>query len=227
MLVDVEPPTQLANAYQHNATKSPLLRLPAELRDEISQYALGDMWITIVCDHKVAKPRYIAQPVPSPLAIPGTKPQLNNGNYRNTQSERKHLLALPLTCRQLYRETHLLPYSRNILHFPLSNDLEPCIKSRTLTQSSAVRTIMPPLMWTERIMEGYVEPFTTLFPKLKYVYLDLAAWKNHGGTHAMDVECFPEDVEKMLGCKIVVLKRQADEVPHECSVACSSRLTLH
>ncbi|KAF2833368.1 hypothetical protein CC86DRAFT_399994 [Ophiobolus disseminans] len=223
MAIDTNPPPQFANAYQHNATQSPLLRLPAELRDQISHLALGGLWITVTIDRYTL--RSIAQPLPSPLVIPGTKDQLNNANYKSAQSERTHLLALPLTCRQLYFETQSLLYSSNVLHFPLSNDFERFIEAHF---EAPVKMIMPPLPWTEDVMHGWARLFTSVFPELKCVYLDGPAWRMHGGSSAYAVECHPEDVEKQLGSKVVVLERQADGLKkHECDITCTSRTSLH
>lgn len=232
--MEIEPPGHLANAYQHNASNSPLLaRLPAEIRMQIFQHTLANLWITLRQDRDDQKLRSISQPLPFPLAVPGTKDELNNANYSKTQSQRKRILALPLTCRQVYFETHLLPYADNVFHFPTSNEYLAFLIAADRMQKAAMRTIMPPLRWTEIILEGGAKRYTLEFPKLKCVYLDLSAWKMHGGSLALDVECAVEgakkraEIEEKLGCKFVVLEREVKkEKPHECGMQCTSRMTL-
>ncbi|KAI4701716.1 hypothetical protein J4E81_003456 [Alternaria sp. BMP 2799] len=71
---------------KRNATASPLLRLPAELRNTIFAYALDHD--TIVLEH----------PVP---------------RIRITDSRHKDAINLLYVCRQIYIETALLPYKLN------------------------------------------------------------------------------------------------------------------
>ncbi|KAI4701708.1 hypothetical protein J4E81_003448 [Alternaria sp. BMP 2799] len=85
--------TRRDDIYKSNATESPLLCLPAELRNMIFrwvfrgvEYGLVDNW----------------RPLDSVVPL-----QVKNASGSHTLDD----LNLPLVCRQIYAETALLPYS--------------------------------------------------------------------------------------------------------------------
>jgi len=91
-------PTQLAGEKQHlsnrNSIESPLLRLPAELRNKILGYVCGGMTILFYSEN---------------IAIKA-------GPWSNSPRVRGPFVAIQQTCRQTYAETALLPFS-NINQF--------------------------------------------------------------------------------------------------------------
>jgi hypothetical protein len=73
----LSPPRHHVEIDNHNAMHSPLLRIPAELRNHIYHYALGGLWINLHPRHDLGiyeyvgqSVQYIAQPRPEPLSLP-------------------------------------------------------------------------------------------------------------------------------------------------------------
>lgn len=85
------------NSTRRNEKESPLLRLPAELRNKIYEYTIGGYVIELFESTK--KPHYnmLSQA---------------DGHYTALANP----TVLSKTCRQLHKETALLPYSLNTFH---------------------------------------------------------------------------------------------------------------
>ena len=86
------------NCHSHsgklNATTSPLLRLPAELRNIIYKYALGGRVLR--------------------FSRAGSK---NHSIFHADTYDNPRILGLLRACRQTYSETALLPYQLNLFNF--------------------------------------------------------------------------------------------------------------
>jgi len=85
----------MAQEIPANQRNSPLLRLPAELRNQIYKYALGGHIVLLGTTHELVYPR---------------KPRLY-------PEEPISHFALLRVCSQIHAEAALLPYSLNIFHF--------------------------------------------------------------------------------------------------------------
>jgi len=90
------------SSSRQNQLQSPLLRLPAELRNQVYNYALSDWNIRIFYQE------YSMKPVKHMSAI--CRPTYNTGSWIPTN---KAILSLPSVCRQLNMETKLLPFTLN------------------------------------------------------------------------------------------------------------------
>jgi hypothetical protein len=89
--------------------ESRLLRLPAELRNEIYHYVLGGLSIRA---KRSASPREF-------------RIDIRDVDSRSSAAWKTpgHLLALTETCRQVYDETSLFPYSLNVFEYEHYYDL--------------------------------------------------------------------------------------------------------
>ncbi|KAI4613396.1 uncharacterized protein J4E87_009863 [Alternaria ethzedia] len=144
--MDLKPQSEEARAHitQHNATASPLLRLPAEIRNMIFAYALnhGDIELKVI-------PRIINEPS-------------RKGCWKHRNWAGPFNISLLYACRQIYFETALLPYELNI--FVVSgNDsaFQDFFGHRTLEQVGALARVRrqpdtrlgarPATEWLERL----------------------------------------------------------------------------
>ncbi|KAF2442100.1 hypothetical protein P171DRAFT_445856 [Karstenula rhodostoma CBS 690.94] len=94
---------------ERNTTESPLLRLPAEIRNRVYEYALSD--------------RFLIHPAFQDPAAMAYEPDNSMHN-------------LPLACRQLYRETHLLVYKYGIFEIRQPDWFTDFIRNRADVQSA-------------------------------------------------------------------------------------------
>jgi hypothetical protein len=91
---------------EENARQSPLLCLPAEIRNKIFNYALRGHRIRPVVERSV-----ILQGHPDTWA-------------RLRRNPIKHRFALPKVCRQIYNETAILPYTLSTFSLIYITDFE-------------------------------------------------------------------------------------------------------
>ncbi|KAF2647257.1 hypothetical protein K491DRAFT_723594 [Lophiostoma macrostomum CBS 122681] len=97
-----------ANLYTLNQQNSPLLQLPAEIRSIIYGYVLGGTKIHVERLYwKTGKPKLPCRSLGS-FTYP---------SHRHREMSRESLTLLNNLCRQLYKETAVLPYSLNIWAF--------------------------------------------------------------------------------------------------------------
>ncbi|KAF1832936.1 hypothetical protein BDW02DRAFT_624666, partial [Decorospora gaudefroyi] len=105
--------------FQRNQRDSPLLRLPAELRNKIYRFVLGGNHIRPYCETVMGVWE---------VSFPGWA-------YSRLQ------LALLEVCRQVYAETKLLPFSLNrFVGYP-EHMFELLATSLTPTQANALKTV--------------------------------------------------------------------------------------
>ena len=104
------------NSAHQNQRESPFLRLPAELRNKIYGYVLGGK------DYK------------SPFwqAFESSQDEL----LRDKES-----LSLLSVCRQIYKETSILPFQLNTFQFEHQSDLSAWIKTLLPGQRDAIRAL--------------------------------------------------------------------------------------
>ncbi|KAF2118572.1 hypothetical protein BDV96DRAFT_679105 [Lophiotrema nucula] len=147
----------LIDAVRHNATASPLLRLPAELRNKILEYALGGQDVY--------------------MELEG----VNRRGKERAFTRQRNIISLVYTSRQIYSETAFLPYSSNRFSFPEpdprhSNDasmvLTTWVQSLLPTQLNTISTIYPgDLLFRFYFFEQYKAPLVSKFPSLARVII--------------------------------------------------------
>ena len=110
--------TSLSSTY-YNATTSPLLLLPAEIRNIIFEYAMYHETINLY--------------------------QRYNMRTRIAASEPRHSEPLLFVCRQIYREVAILPYKLNnfFVSFDCYADLGGFLEQRTPDQLDVPAQVRP------------------------------------------------------------------------------------
>jgi hypothetical protein len=109
-----------------NQQESPLLRLPAEIRNAICELVLGGLRLHVICvPPRWARSCHVA------------------ARDENTQSgfkELHKLTALTLVCRQLYAETNILPFKLNSVYI-FSDTFHHLATALSDQQRNAISTI--------------------------------------------------------------------------------------
>lgn len=100
-----------AKSVRRDQVKSPLLRLPGEIRNTIYGYVLG--YGGFIIKSKARKTRKTDSDCVKTLC--------GYGKHGKTYSK-GHALALVSVCRQIYVETTMLPYRLNIFTFSIFNE---------------------------------------------------------------------------------------------------------
>ncbi|CAN9339028.1 unnamed protein product [Alternaria sp. RS040] len=102
-----------------NQRNSPLLRLPAELRNRVYEYALGghEIWVT--------------------TPIPETKTKIYLDRWGDVPA-----FTLLKVCSQIYAEAALLPYSLNTFFFNGKLSLDLFVKEFPKSATQAIRRLM-------------------------------------------------------------------------------------
>ncbi|KAI4651704.1 uncharacterized protein J4E79_009185 [Alternaria viburni] len=127
-----------------NRQRSPLLRLPAELRNKIYGYVLGGMKLRIA--QRTRKLDFLAvASVDSPYA----------------EIPLHTLTGLTLVSRQLYAETRILPFELGIM-FALDFTLDHPIKRLSITQRQAILFILRLLKGLKRVQVACVSTLKPL-----------------------------------------------------------------
>jgi hypothetical protein len=112
---------------QRNATESPLLRLPREIRSIIWTYAVQVDLVRIQSKRQ------------GPQRVTGCAVALNAGRTHITGDRQRSAFHLPEVCRQVYAETATLAYSTNT--FLLSPSGSGWIRTLSLTQRRAITRV--------------------------------------------------------------------------------------
>ncbi|KAF2118130.1 hypothetical protein BDV96DRAFT_597004 [Lophiotrema nucula] len=148
-----------------NATQSPLLRLPAEIRHLIWSFAIGGNYIVIT--RRIGTYvglKHESKPMGHSL----------HGQPATPSNYRPPALHLPRVCRQIYLETALLIYKLNKFVFPRSwhyvwEAMDVWIKNRILAHKNAVTMIEPSNMFWQSYKMGFRQPLTKKFPNLDHI----------------------------------------------------------
>ncbi|CAA9964471.1 hypothetical protein PTMSG1_07830 [Pyrenophora teres f. maculata] len=181
-----------------NATQSPLLSLPSEIRNKIFEYALGgyDIYISAynaqtMCSYKLTargdvycKNIQLSYRMVTIMLPQGTP-------FRSALPTDTHpALRLPQVCRQLYAETGILPYTLNHFKFCDSANLlkknvgkyanwnqysalDLWLEQRLPVQIRAIAWLAPMTHYIERYYWKKRPAFTSVFPGLKVLDLRL------------------------------------------------------
>jgi hypothetical protein len=204
---------------KQNATQSPLLRLPPELRNQIFAYVVGnyDIYIGAFNDKKYFDPRTKSDGTSSKahdhlyyrlvtIILP------HGADYRPAAPDDDlPNLSLPQVCRQIYPETTLLPYTLNHFIFVKSRwalrknvggyvggnnytTLDLWLERRLPVQINALTCIAPTIQYQEQYFMGKRSAFITRFPGLRV--LDLGALRGY-----MDSE-LDEELDEELDTKL-------------------------
>ncbi|KAF1959167.1 hypothetical protein CC80DRAFT_545544 [Byssothecium circinans] len=144
-LVSLKTPKWLAHATIANATHSPLLRLPAELRTRIFQYAMS---------------------VPNMIILP-----IGQRHTYGPVDDKLPALHLPGVCRQIYSETATMAYGENCFSFWTSGVLLAWLSKRTPAQQEAVYTLQVGgwLRFTQAKKAGLEDEVKKICPKLREI----------------------------------------------------------
>ncbi|KAF1840402.1 uncharacterized protein K460DRAFT_410992 [Cucurbitaria berberidis CBS 394.84] len=129
-LVSMKTPMALQSITVDNATNSPLLRLPPEIRAMIWKFALRSTygWIDLYYNS-------IKQ-----ISRSGT-------STRACETELQDLsISLPRVCRSIYSETATMIYSENTFAFQAEHSMKKWLSKRLLAQREAIRYMMLPCM---------------------------------------------------------------------------------
>lgn len=190
--------------WVHNATKSPLLRLPAEIRKMIWDYVLGDH--TILLRFKFDKPgctltsRYRYREFYDPgkfccVTFPGHVNPFVQGSYR---CYKKGFTLLNGVCRMMLKETALLPYELNT--WAATDDMlmwrYMCGDKRlTILQRKAMSTYFS----TESYYNHSIVKAILCFPGLQRMYYKASNW----GSVSLDVvDCHKSKVRSRFNAQL-------------------------
>ncbi|KAF2658257.1 hypothetical protein K491DRAFT_676507 [Lophiostoma macrostomum CBS 122681] len=129
-----ESPTSTFESMTEQKQETTLLSLPGELRDSVWEFAVGGNLIHFGIDKPVR-------------VLERTKDPYSSAAEPSTKSS--HLLALPLTYRQIYCESILTIYRTNTISFESEYDLLDWLEDRTNEQIISITDFQPSLitMW--------------------------------------------------------------------------------
>ena len=120
-MLNAEPQTSKVWAItQRNQNASPLLGLPGDVRNRILKYGLGGLKIFILRNGKAV---------------------VTYGDHQFDEREQNAFLPIQQTCRILYSETALLPFSQNWWWYYNMDDLNKFIPRVLPGQLNAVSTM--------------------------------------------------------------------------------------
>lgn len=148
--------------YKRNATESPLLLLPAEVRNQIYSLTLGGHTIHVfdrsrgrasvyaICvehEHHREMAESVGREEGSRPNVYATYSLRHLGCKRNTfptfhTAVQLHLLRV---CRQMHQEAALIPYAENKLTFNCTNSLRNFLRKVTLAQAQSIKSVT--LVW--------------------------------------------------------------------------------
>jgi hypothetical protein len=135
--------TNVRRSTETNARLSPLLRLPAELRNQIFSYALGGYNIHFQIVREARDPLVPFQVLRMERVFDIRRPKHESGL---TSEEKSSFLNLTLVSRQIYTETGLLPFVANTFVITHSEDGEKWLAQKLMSaQQNSVTTVQCPV----------------------------------------------------------------------------------
>ncbi|KAF2468273.1 uncharacterized protein BDR25DRAFT_316388 [Lindgomyces ingoldianus] len=171
---------------KENSLKSPLLRMPPEIRNKIFGYVLGghDIKIQVEKNKYILETRqwshdiwHVARPLDSPQ------------NCDPSPYSVKPNFQLLRVCRQIYNEAAVLPYKLNNFSFAGSarkylgkygnnwyNPTDYWVERRTIAQLQAVTTLEPSVRYMDEYTSKRRPAFRRRFPKIKHLIINIP-WK--------------------------------------------------
>lgn len=156
-----------------NARNSPLLRLPAELRNKIFKEAIGNNCISIVQERRPMGSTH--------NVVKNYGPPDHFQDKYPTLGESSAYYHIPLVCRQVYNETALLPYSLNIFSFksaglrrhvlPEEVGIQKWLDGRLPVQISAITALLVSDKFAHMRLLHRELKFHSTFANLRIVYI--------------------------------------------------------
>lgn len=141
-----------------NQRKSPLLRLPGELRNKIYEYTFSNAIVSVFRSSEL--PDYVEM-----------KPHMGSRvSYRTTTPH--NLVALTKTCRQIFAESRLLLFRLVAFHVHSDGSLGHFLKTLESSQQDAITTVQ---ITTQDASVGGM----LLYRVTKYLSNDLAYQADH------------------------------------------------
>ena len=155
-------PNLSSGSWRLNQQCSPLLRLPPELRSLIYDYVLAGHHIHVLYRpwvrrwrkknfqrfEEVTRGGFHCQTTPDP--------RLRPSKSMSRRLQQRGFTLLSPVCRQLYRETPLIPYQRNVWSFENYYVLNRYVLKENrlpLLQRRAIRSVMYPFDTTKALMK--------------------------------------------------------------------------
>lgn len=131
-------PADKRNRSRQNQSSSPLLRLPGELREYIYELALGHLHIHI--STRLGR-NPLEQRDDIRIFSYRAAPEhcMSDNLYHRTHYTAKLSIQLIYTCRQIYEEAKLLPYSLNVFSFSKEVAFDWFIEAIRPVQRRAIR----------------------------------------------------------------------------------------
>ena len=158
------PRTDSFGSTKRNAEVSPLIKLPAEIRNQIYELVLSGYLV-----------RYHTETTSENSGRTWTirlVATVKSGATRSTQAS--HAFALPLVCRQIFTDTRLLVYSLSVMSFLYRDVLHRFVRSHPRDVVAAVTNVQP----SQSMYYGYwviskntPVPLATIFPNLTTIYI--------------------------------------------------------
>ena len=156
--------SNVVNSYNANATKSPLLRLPPEVRNRIWTFLLGERSIHVHSSMLKGRPIVLHRVCAAEVSDDETARMIKEHNKGddapewfatfdvrhqhcsfwsyNAQARGSGLSLRALAvCRQIHQEAALLPYQRNTFSFDSLNSVAPFLQSLYSAQAHAIESI--------------------------------------------------------------------------------------
>lgn len=145
---------------ERNQRESPLLRLPAEIRNSIYEYVLGGQIIDIHAD------------VDYPCGMPELVPEMRLGLSPNVSPRyhQKHPLALLEACHQIHSEAAPILFSTAVFNYGGHVDIETWDATNDLPVQPTVVTALLIRTVDEMLKEDRINELK-YFPALKRIYV--------------------------------------------------------
>ncbi|KAF2118340.1 hypothetical protein BDV96DRAFT_643592 [Lophiotrema nucula] len=161
-MLDGRPRGIYVERYRKNAERSPLLHLPAEIRNIIFRIVLGGLYVGLHTGHST--------------------PYVHFQTLRiDEMPECSHLesntLALLCICRQIYADTALLPFASNCFWIWDNTTMKDWYEyNKVLRSQIGAVTMMQ--FWADDLTKDDVIQDLMLFPNLKQIHVQETGWSN-------------------------------------------------
>ncbi|KAH6878825.1 hypothetical protein BKA58DRAFT_453056 [Alternaria rosae] len=164
-LMDAKIPvhSDLMTIAKANSLQSPLLCLPAEIRNKIWEYAVGHHQIDIHDYSHVRRWDIKLTHVTSPL----------NKGINTSSSFVPPTFAVPKVCRQMYVETSSMVYTHNNFGFDNLDTFDRWILNRALGQRRLVTSVDIPFGYYSLYRDGFRKLLRRTFPGITRVRLHI------------------------------------------------------
>ena len=207
-------PPLIRRSTQRNQKASPLLRLPAELRNNIYSLVLGGRCITVWGGYVVPQDirslatcyAYISalQPVDTNSSFqedPRAHSDWYHENRAQSNGKPSHTFALLKTCRQINTDAYLLPLSLNVFVFPETRALNLWIKTMG-AQVGAIKTVR---MYTDSLEGNLGGTAASAIRRLRDFHglMRVEIWMEHHETAETQVD-LEGQVKEVVGDMVVV-----------------------